>query len=279
MKPRTIVYGLGKRFQQYFYEIHETYNVVGYCDANPGKTAMFSNGMTKEELATRQDEYDQILITLAGAIRRMAVVVEMIKCYEIDALKFAFFDVQSETPALREGKDTLYHPEMVFWGKNNEDAVIYWLSCQMKLDLGTLTYFESGLGDLRVGSVTYGLYKQGARGVLTVSPYDALYDEIKMFRAEDRIVDIRKDIQNVLNEYEAIDIIALHDKACMQMMLDEDIIFKFKPVILIIDDIEQDKIEYIRAREYVWHSTLSATSAIFCRAEKYLSEDVRTNRG
>lgn len=274
MKPRTIVYGLGKRFQQYFYEIHDTYNVVGYCDANPDKVAMFRNGIAKEKLAERQNESEQILITLGNGRVRFSVAVEMINRYRIDAGRIVFFDLPTEAPALRTRKDTLYHPEMIFWGQSNEDAVIYLLSYQMHLELGTLTYFESGLRDLRVGSVTYGLYKHGAKGILSIEPYENLHDEIKIFRSEDMVVDIQENIQETLNAYEKIDVIVLHDEKSLKILLKENRLFKFKPLIIIMDNIVQDTIYYIRMQGYIWHSTLSAMSTVFCRSDIYLSETI-----
>lgn len=272
MKPRTIVYGLGKRFQKYFYEIHGQYDVVGYCDTDPAKFNVFRNGMSKEELAAHPERYDQILVTLADRRKSLNVIAELSISYGIDLGKMVYYQIPSVSLS-REAKDNIYHPEMIFYGNNNEDAVLWLLVREMCLDIKGLVYLETGLKDLRKGSVTYGLYRKGAKGILTVNEYVSLSDEAKIFRMKDRILYGCNALRKALDGEKRFDIVVLHDIENTRWLIDDGQLFVCAPKIILAKIVDQDTISHIRYRGYVWYSTLSASIAVFCRSKDYLFAD------
>lgn len=261
MKPRTVVYGLGRVFQKKYVEIHEAYNIVGYCDSNPEKVAMFSTGMTKEELAAHPERYDQLLITPRQAVE---IVADLALNYGLDTSKFV--SLPQPRLAIQAKKDGYFHPEEIFFGVHYEDAILLMLCEKLNLDYGKFTYLEVGLHDLRQGSITYNLYKHGARGVLGISSYASLYDEASLFRPDDTFY-LEDTWKESLGQYERFDIIAAHDKRQTKYLLNKGNAFEYNPMVLVLYENKHEMIQFVQRNGYVWYSTIAATETIFYRRD------------
>lgn len=171
---KTLVYGMGKFFEENKEIICKHYNVAGYCDRDVKKIKNIQGGVDRECLCAHIDEYDEILVCAAP----MSIVPELIGGLKIPAEKITVFKglVEENTPGM-----------MAFHGDRNDDAALLLAAALMGLKLSSLHYLEIGTNNPVICNNSYTLYQCGARGML-VDAIDYFKPLIEAFRPEDAFI-------------------------------------------------------------------------------------------
>ena len=173
MNGRTLVYGLGKEYQENKDWVAAHFNVTGYCDQDVSRMPA-KGAVRKEELKERLGDFDIVLVT-ADPVSIAADLLDEFGV-PIEKIRVLYYELtQQETP-LR-----------TFYGENAEDAVLMVLCREMGLPFEGLSYLEIGPNDPVRFNNTYNLYRLGARGLL-VDPLPAVGELIRMSRPEDRFL-------------------------------------------------------------------------------------------
>ena len=173
MLKKTMVWGLDKDYVDNKDWIEKKYNIAGYYDTNVSKLPAVG-GITKAELADRVNEFDKILVAAdPPAIVRSLIDVYNVPIEKIDVLFYELLE--------KDG------PEMVFYGENNEDAVLMLLFEKMGLAVKDIKYLEIGTNDPVRHNNSFSLYRMGARGVL-VDAFPTVELLSKKVRPEDKFI-------------------------------------------------------------------------------------------
>lgn len=229
MRHKVIVYGLGRVFARHYAEIHERYDVVGYCDANFSKVDRFKHGISKAELRDCCQICDSILITLASGICVLRELVEM--GVPVDKIKL----FNSRENVLLSSKRQPALPQLIVHGKYHEDLALLLYCNRFKLNRHNLRYLEIGLEHIIQGSATYLLYGIGSKGRLVVYNYPACQDQAQIYRPKDEFFIIKSLRDIVINHAfdccEEYDVIVLHGEGLTKAWLPT--VYKIKPRILI----------------------------------------------
>lgn len=171
---KTLVYGMGKIFEENEDIICRHYNVVGYCDKDLKKIKKYPGGVDRKFLCAHIDDYDEILVCAAP----MSIVPELIGELKIPAEKIKVFKAQVE-----ENTSGM----MSFHGDRNDDAALLLAAALMGLNFSSLHYLEIGTNSPVNCNNSYTLYQCGARGVL-VDAIDYFKPLIEAFRPEDTFI-------------------------------------------------------------------------------------------
>lgn len=229
MRHKVIVYGLGRNFAKRYAEIHDLYDVVGYCDADFSKVARFRQGISLLQLKDYCRICDSIIVTLASGIRVVRELTQM----GIPAEKIQILSNREKHNLLGNRNPLL--PQLISHGSYHADLALM-LSCYyFKLDMHNMRYFEAGLEHIIDGSATYVLYGNGSKGRLVVHDYPACQNQAQVFRPKDEIV-IMKSLDEstaskTIDNNEKYDVIVLHGEKLTEMWL--PFVLKIKPQILI----------------------------------------------
>lgn len=180
---KVIVYGLGHDFDMDKNLIHEKYNVVGYCDRDVSKSAVYGDKQIKrEQLKERLQDCDLLLLTVARD--RMDIVHDLILNFGIPLSKIWFF---RHTGA----EDSFPHvgllPKHIFYGQFYDDAVLWLLFEQLGYKPTHVRYLEIGTNDPILSNNTYFFYASGGRGTL-VDPLPTSERFCRLMRPEDRFI-------------------------------------------------------------------------------------------
>lgn len=173
MNERTLVYGLGKEYQEHREWVATHFRVTGYCDQDV--TRMPPEGaVCKDELKERLAEFDLVLVTADP----VSIVADLLEEFHVplEKIRVLYYELAKQVPPLR-----------TFYGENAEDAVLMLLCRELGLSFEGLSYLEIGTNDPVRFNNTYNLYRLGARGLL-VDPLPAVGELIRMSRSEDRFL-------------------------------------------------------------------------------------------
>ena len=173
MNERTLVYGLGKEYQEHKDWVAANFNVTGYCD-QAAQRIPECGAVRKEELRTRLAEFDLVLVTADP----VSIVTDLIEEFGVpmEKIRVLYYELAQRERPLR-----------TFYGENAEDAVLMLLVRELGLSLKGLSYLEIGTNDPVRFNNTYNLYRLGARGLL-VDPLPTVGELIRMSRPEDRFL-------------------------------------------------------------------------------------------
>ena len=173
MNERTLVYGLGKEYQEHREWVATHFHVTGYCDQDV--TRMPPEGaVCKDDLKERLAEFDLVLVTADP----VSIVADLLEEFHVplEKIRVLYYELAKQVPPLR-----------TFYGENAEDAVLMLLCRELRLSFEGLSYLEIGTNDPVRFNNTYNLYRLGARGLL-VDPLPAVGELIRMSRSEDRFL-------------------------------------------------------------------------------------------
>jgi len=173
MHEQTLVYGLGKEYLEYEEWIHKHFFVKGYCDQDEQKLPI-ENGLTKQELKNRIDEFDTILVTADP----VSIVADLIDEFSLpyDRIKVLFYEAK-----------ILNSAATVFYGENLEDAALMYLFENLGFKADDIKYVEIGTNDPVRYNNSYNFYLRGSRGCL-VDPLPAVEYLVRLMRPEDRFI-------------------------------------------------------------------------------------------
>ena len=173
MNEKTLVYGLGKEYQENQNWVAAHFNVTGYCDQDVSRMPT-EKAVRKEELKKRLAEFDIVLVTADP----VSIVADLIEEFSVPLAKIRvlYYELAQREIPLR-----------TFYGENAEDAVLMLLCRELGLSFEGLSYLEIGTNDPVRFNNTYNLYRLGARGLL-VDPLPAVGELIHMSRPEDRFL-------------------------------------------------------------------------------------------
>ena len=173
MNEKTLVYGLGKEYQENQNWVAAHFNVTGYCDQDVSRMPT-EKAVRKEELKKRLAEFDLVLVTADP----VSIVADLIEEFSVPLAKIRvlYYELAQREIPLR-----------TFYGENAEDAVLMLLCRELGLSFEGLSYLEIGTNDPVRFNNTYNLYRLGARGLL-VDPLPAVGELIHMSRPEDRFL-------------------------------------------------------------------------------------------
>jgi hypothetical protein len=173
MNEKTLVYGLGKEYQENQDWVAAHFNVTGYCDQDVSRMPT-ERAVRKEELKKRLAEFDFVLVTADP----VSIVADLIEEFSVPLAKIRvlYYELAQREIPLR-----------TFYGENAEDAVLMLLCREIGLSFEGLSYLEIGTNDPVRFNNTYNLYRLGARGLL-VDPLPAVAELIHMSRPEDRFL-------------------------------------------------------------------------------------------
>ena len=173
MNERTLVYGLGKEYQEHREWVAAHFHVTGYCDQDV--TRMPPEGaVCKDELKERLAEFDLVLVTADP----VSIVTDLLEEFHVplEKIRVLYYELAKQVPPLR-----------TFYGENAEDAVLMLLCRELGLSFEGLSYLEIGTNDPVRFNNTYNLYRLGARGLL-VDPLPTVGALIRMVRPADRFL-------------------------------------------------------------------------------------------
>ena len=173
MNEKTLVYGLGKEYQENQNWVAAHFNVTGYCDQDVSRMPT-EKAVRKEELKKRLAEFDLVLVTADP----VSIVADLIEEFSVPLAKIRvlYYELAQREIPLR-----------TFYGENAEDAVLMLLCRELGLSFEGLSYLEIGTNDPVRFNNTYNLYRLGARGLL-VDPLPVVSELIHMSRPEDRFL-------------------------------------------------------------------------------------------
>lgn len=173
MNERTLVYGLGKEYQENKDWVAENFNVTGYCDQVVERMPA-EGAVRKEELRKRLSEFDLVLVTADP----VSIVADLLEEFSVplEKIRVLYYELAKRELPLR-----------TFYGENAEDAVLMLLCSEIGLPLKELTYLEIGTNDPVRFNNTYNLYRLGARGLL-VDPLPTVGELVRMSRPEDHFL-------------------------------------------------------------------------------------------
>lgn len=263
IEERTVVYGLGRMFAKRYAQIHEEYNVVGYCDADSGNRERFAKSLSPEELSSKASSYDVLLVTPRQGFD---IASELVTKHGVDSSKIRLLC----KPVLVlpvAGKKSSYLPDIVMHGKYVEDLAILYLCRTLDLECKHLHYWEGGLSHIIKGSATYCLYREGARGVLFLQPYDEWDKQAKVYRSEDSILEINSATASVIMErQDRPDVMSLHECCSTESWL--EVAYAKQPVILTVIARNSSLIGKILEHGYTLFTTMRGECAVFYRLRK-----------
>lgn len=173
MNERTLVYGLGKEYQENKDWVAENFNVTGYCDQVVERMPK-GHAVHKEELRKRLSEFDLVLVTADP----VSIVADLREEFGVpmEKIRVLYYEFAKRERPLR-----------TFYGENAEDAVLMLLCSELGLPLKGLSYLEIGTNDPVRFNNTYNLYRLGARGLL-VDPLPTVGELVRMSRPEDHFL-------------------------------------------------------------------------------------------
>mgnify|MGYP000872559993 FL=1 len=173
MNEKTLVYGLGKEYQENQDWVAAHFNVTGYCDQDVSRMPT-ERAVRKEELKKRLVGFDFVLVTADP----VSIVADLIEEFSVPLAKIRvlYYELAQREIPLR-----------TFYGENAEDAVLMLLCRELGLSFEGLSYLEIGTNDPVRFNNTYNLYRLGARGLL-VDPLPVVGELIHMSRPEDRFL-------------------------------------------------------------------------------------------
>lgn len=155
LKPKVIIYGLGKFFEENVDEIHNRYDVIGYCDANETKVqAHGAQGIKIEELSSQLNLCDYVLITVESFVHILTGLIEQ---YSIPAEKLRTYYAE------RFGAlGCRYY----FHGEFSEDAIVVMALQELGIRLEDASYVDIGANHPIITNNSFTLYGCGACGTL-----------------------------------------------------------------------------------------------------------------
>lgn len=173
MNEKTLVYGLGKEYQEHKAWVAAHFNVTGYCDQDASRMPD-EGAVRKEDLKERLAEFDLVLVTADP----VSIVADLLEEFHVplEKIRVLYYELAKQVPPLR-----------TFYGENAEDAVLMLLCRELGLSFEGLSYLEIGTNDPVRFNNTYNLYRLGARGLL-VDPLPAVGELIRISRSEDRFL-------------------------------------------------------------------------------------------
>ena len=119
MNERTLVYGLGKEYQEHREWVATHFHVTGYCDQDV--TRMPPEGaVCKDELKERFAEFDLVLVTADP----VSIVADLLEEFHVplEKIRVLYYELAKQVPPLR-----------TFYGENAEDAVLMLLCRELGL--------------------------------------------------------------------------------------------------------------------------------------------------
>ena len=173
MNEKTLVYGLGKEYQEHKAWVAAHFNVTGYCDQDASRMPD-EGAVRKKDLKERLTEFDFVLVTADP----VSIAADLIEEFGVPLAKIRVLYYELAQRAI---------PLSTFYGENAEDAVLMLLCRELGLSFEGLSYLEIGTNDPVRFNNTYNLYRLGARGLL-VDPLPAVGELIRMSRPEDRFL-------------------------------------------------------------------------------------------
>jgi len=173
MNERTLVYGLGREYQEHKAWVAENFNVTGYCDQVVERLPA-CGAVRREELKEHLAAFDLVLVTADP----VSIVADLIEEFGVpmEKIRVLYYELAQREMPLR-----------TFYGENAEDAVLMLLVSELGLPLNGLSYLEIGTNDPVRFNNTYNLYRLGARGLL-VDPLPTVGELIRMVRPADRFL-------------------------------------------------------------------------------------------
>ena len=173
MNERTLVYGLGKEYQENKDWVAENFNVTGYCDQVVERMPK-GRAVHKEELRERISEFDLMLVTADP----VSIVADLREEFGVpmEKIRVLYYELAKRERPLR-----------TFYGENAEDALLMLLCSELGLPIKGLSYLEIGTNDPVRFNNTYNLYRLGARGLL-VDPLSTVGELVRMSRPEDHFL-------------------------------------------------------------------------------------------
>lgn len=173
MNERTLVYGLGREYQEHKDWVAANFNVTGYCDQVVERLPA-CGAVRREELKEHLAAFDLVLVTADP----VSIVADLIEEFGVpmEKIRVLYYELAQREMPLR-----------TFYGENAEDAVLMLLVSELGLPLNGLSYLEIGTNDPVRFNNTYNLYRLGARGLL-VDPLPTVGALIRMVRPADRFL-------------------------------------------------------------------------------------------
>lgn len=173
MNERTLVYGLGKEYQENKDWVAENFNVTGYCDQVVERLPT-CGAVRREELKEHLAAFDLVLVTADP----VSIVADLIEEFGVpmEKIRVLYYELAQREMPLR-----------TFYGENAEDAVLMLLVSELGLPLNGLSYLEIGTNDPVRFNNTYNLYRLGVRGLL-VDPLPTVGELVRMSRPEDQFL-------------------------------------------------------------------------------------------
>ena len=173
MNERTLVYGLGREYQEHKDWVAANFNVTGYCDQVVERLPA-CGAVRREELKEHLAAFDLVLVTADP----VSIVADLLEEFGVplEKIRVLYYELAQREMPLR-----------TFYGENAEDAVLMLLVSELGLPLNGLSYLEIGTNDPVRFNNTYNLYRLGARGLL-VDPLPTVGALIRMVRPADRFL-------------------------------------------------------------------------------------------
>ncbi len=155
MKPKVIIYGLGKFFEENIDAVLSNYDVIGYCDTDTSKIQAYgTQGIKIEDLRSQLNLCDYILIT----IKSFALILpELIEQYTIPVEKLRVYN----TEQINDSCCRYY-----FHGEFSEDAVVVMALQELGVLLKDVCYLDIGANHPINANNSFVLYCHGAYGTL-----------------------------------------------------------------------------------------------------------------
>ena len=133
MNEKTLVYGLGKEYQEHKAWVAAHFNVTGYCDQDASRMPD-EGAVRKEDLKERLTEFDIVLVTADP----VSIAADLIEEFDVPLEKIRVLYSELAQRAI---------PLRTFYGENAEDSVLMLLCRELGLS------FE-GLHISRLGRTT-----------------------------------------------------------------------------------------------------------------------------
>lgn len=176
---KTIVYGLGKQFEEHRQWIENAYCIIGYCDSDVEKLKEFEPAVRVEGISGL--EYDFILITSSNVIY-ISEITRQLLSYGIQRRKIKILQYEESMQGILG-----ICPKVVSWSGMWEDLVIDRIFTNLEIDYNDMRYIELGVMDPVIANNTFYFYQHGAKGVL-VEANPGLIENIKFMRPRDVVM-------------------------------------------------------------------------------------------
>lgn len=164
MKPKVIVYGLGKYFDKWIKEIEKYYTIVGYCDQRSMFAEVYEKYVSPDLL--KGEEFDYVLIT---SIHHREILADLLHKYNVNSDKILIWEENKRAMDYQN----VYGTKVAF-GQFGEDYVIAALLCEKGIERKDANYIEVGVNNPFIANNTYFLHLSGAKGILVEANPDSI---------------------------------------------------------------------------------------------------------